>query len=96
MAASPDWPATATHTSVGDSASSVALTAANAARLWVHITNDSTAVLYVKLGATASATDYAARLEQYDTVKVYGYEYTGVIHGIWSSDAGGAARVVVV
>lgn len=95
LSALPALPATtATLANVGDSASSVTLRALNAARLGLTIYNDSTAILYVKLGATASATSF--------TTKVYPetlYElpsnpiYTGVVDGIWASDAGGNARV---
>lgn len=84
--------ATATVTSVNDSASNVTLLAANANRLGASIFNDSTSNLFVKLGATASQTDF--------TVKIAGggyyelpYHYTGRMDGIWSADSTGAARV---
>lgn len=83
---------TGTQTSVGDSATSVSLLAANTQRLGAIIVNDSAATLYVKLGATASTTSYAYKLYPDDTVEIPA-GYTGAIDGIWSSDAGGNARI---
>jgi hypothetical protein len=87
---------TATLTNVNDTASSTTLLSLNLARRGAYIFNDSTVALYVKLGTTASLTDF--------TVKVNGgayYElpfpvYTGRIDGIWASDASGAARMTEV
>jgi hypothetical protein len=85
--------ATATLANVNSSATNVTLQASNTARLGWACFNDSTAILYIKFGATASATSF--------TVKVAAggfYEmpvapvYTGIIDGIWAS-ANGAARV---
>lgn len=84
--------ATGTQTSVGDSASSVTVLASNANRLGATIYNDSSAALYLKCGATASTTSYAVKLFQDDYWEVP-YNYTGIIDGIWASDAGGNARV---
>jgi hypothetical protein len=84
--------ATATLSNVNDSASSVTLLAANTARLGASVFNDSTSTLYLKLGTTASTTSYTAQLQPYDLYEVPG-GYTGVIDGIWSADASGAARV---
>lgn len=84
---------TATRTTVADSASDVSLLASNANRLGATIANDSSAVLYIALGTTASATDYTARVVQYGYYEVP-YGYTGAIRGIWASDPGdGAARI---
>lgn len=83
----------ATLADVAGSATSVTLLASNASRIEATITNDSTADLYVKLGATASTTSYTVKLgqdESYVTDK-----YTGVIDGIWSS-ATGNARVTEI
>jgi hypothetical protein len=85
--------ATATVTSVADTASSTTLLASNASRLGASITNDSSARLYVKLGTTASATDYTVSLAQNDYYEVP-FGYTGRIDGIWASDPNaGAARI---
>lgn len=82
---------TATNSNVAASASSVTLLSANVNRLLVTIFNDSTDMLYIKLGATASTSSF--------TVKVLagGYyelpwNYTGRIDGIWSG-TNGAARI---
>lgn len=84
--------ATATLTNVNDSAGNVTVLAANAARVGAAIFNDSTAVLYLKLGATASTTSFTVKMQPDDYYEVPA-GYTGVIDGIWASDASGAARV---
>lgn len=85
--------ATGTQSTVADTASSTTLLASNANRLGATIANDSSAVLYVKLGATASATSYTARVVQYGLYELP-YGYTGVVDGIWATDPGdGAARI---
>lgn len=84
--------ATSAVTSVNDSATSVTLLASNASRLGASIFNDSTSILYVKLGTTASAIDYSARLEPQGYYEAPA-KYTGRIDGIWSSDSTGAAKV---
>ena len=56
-----------------------------------RIVNDSTAILYVACTEAASATNYTARLNQYDAVTIEGF--TGAIYGLWASDAGGNARI---
>ena len=84
---------TATLSNVSGSASSVTLVASNTDRISAKIYNDSSAVLYVKLGATASSTSYTYKLYQDDFVVVR--DYTGVIDGIWGS-ATGAARVTEI
>lgn len=83
---------TASHTNVSASASNVTLLSSNANRLGATIYNDSTAVLYVKLGATASTTSFVTKLYQDDYYEVP-FNYTGIIDGIWAS-ATGAARIV--
>ena len=79
--------------SVASSATSVTLKAANAARRELVVFNDSSAILYVKYGATASSTDFTHRLEPYDTL--IENVYTGIVDGIWAS-ATGNARVTEV
>lgn len=85
--------ATGTLTNVSGSASSVTLLASNASRRQAVIVNDSSAVLYIKFGTTASTTSYTYRLDPYDTLEVE--NYTGRIDGIWAS-AAGYARVTEV
>lgn len=84
---------TATLSNVASSASSVTLLSSNANRLNATIFNDSTQVLYVKFGATASATSYTVQIAAngYYELPVSNI-YTGIIDGIWAS-ANGNARV---
>lgn len=76
-------------TSVAGSAASVTLLASNAARLGGTIFNDSTAILYVKFGATASTSSFGYKLYP-DGVCDIPAGYTGVIDGIWASATGNA------
>lgn len=82
---------TATLSNVPATATSVTVLAANTARVGAQVYNDSSAVLYLKFGTTASTTSFTVPL----TANTY-YEvpagYTGIIDGIWAS-ATGAARV---
>lgn len=88
--------ATATSTNVASSASNVNLLALNTARKGATIYNDSTQILYLKLGTTASTTSYTVQLAPAGGTNSY-YEipfgYTGNIDGIWAS-ANGNARIV--
>lgn len=83
---------TGTLSNVVSSASSGTILAANTARYGATIWNDSTSVLYLRLGAgTASATSCTVKVAAdgyYETP----YGYTGAIVGIWAS-ANGNARV---
>lgn len=89
----PQKASTSAVTTVADNAANVTLLAANTNRLGATITNDSSARLHVKLGATASTTSYTASLAQHDYFEVP-FGYTGIIDGIWASDPNdGAARV---
>jgi len=86
--------ATATETQVADNAASVTILAANAARLGVSITNDSTVTLYLRMSSSAATTTvYSVPLVAGAYYEVP-YGYTGEITGIWASDPNtGAARV---
>ncbi len=86
--------ATNTTATVAGSATVVTLIASNANRLGATITNESAAVLYLKLGASASLTDYTCTLAPTaSSVNAY-YEvpfgFTGIITGIWASATGNA------
>jgi hypothetical protein len=83
--------ATPTQSSVAGSASSVSLLASNANRLGATVYNDSTAVLYVKLGTTASTTSYTTQISANEYYEVP-FQYTGAIDGLWTS-ATGSARI---
>jgi hypothetical protein len=78
-------------TSVNDTANSTTLLAANTSRKEAIIYNDSTAILYVKFGTTASATDFTYKVQPDGAID--DIRYTGRIDGIWASDASGAARI---
>lgn len=80
---------TPTQTSVAGSASSVSILAANASRKGATIANDSTAILYLKLGTTASTTSYSAKMQPDDYYELP-YGYIGAVDGIWSAAAGNA------
>lgn len=82
---------------VGDTTTSAQILAANAARIGGAIVNDSTAHLYLLMSSgTASATNYDYFVPGSVDGVPYTFEippgWTGPIHGIWASDAGGSAR----
>lgn len=82
---------TATLANVTSSASSTTVFAANGAARARTVYNDSTAVLYLKFGATASTTSYTV---QVDAGGYYEFPlplYGGLVDGIWAA-ANGAAR----
>lgn len=83
----------ATVTSVNDSATSVQLLAANAARKTATFFNDSTSLLYLKFGTTASTTDYTVKIAAGGYFELPLGAYTGRIDGIWSADSSGAVRI---
>lgn len=83
--------ATSTLTNVASSATNVTLLASNASRNGAAVFNDSTKVLYVKLGATASATSFTVKMLAASYFEVP-FHYTGIIDGIWAT-ANGSARV---
>lgn len=85
-------PSSSSVSSVSGSASSVSLLASNANRLGATFFNDSTAVLYLKLGATASTTSYTTQLGSFAYYELPFPIYTGAIDGIWAS-ATGAVRI---
>lgn len=79
---------TATLGNVAASATSVTLQASNSARRAVLIYNDSESSLYVKYGATASATSFTHKLGPFEALREE--LYSGVIDGIWDSATGSA------
>ena len=86
-------PASSTVSSVASSATSVTLLESNAARRMATIYNDSTQILYVKVGsATASSTSYTTQLTPNAYYEVPFPVCTGIIDGIWAS-ANGSARI---
>jgi hypothetical protein len=84
---------TATLSNVSSSASSVTILAANTSRLGATVFNDSTEVLYLKFGSTASSSSFTVKMlagAYYEMPTPH--VYVGVISGIWAS-ANGSARV---
>lgn len=81
----------AASTSVASSSTVVNLLAANTARKGATIYNESTAVLYVKFGAAASATSYTVQVAANAYYEIP-FGYTGLITGLWAT-ANGNARV---
>ncbi len=75
-------------TSVASVMTSAQLLAANTSRVEAVITNDSTAVLYVKLGTAVTSSSYTIKLTAGESLIVD--KYNGVIHGTWSSVNGNA------
>lgn len=73
------------------SASSVTLLAANGSVHGRAVYNDSTAVLYLKFGSTASTTSYTVQLASGAYYEFPQPVYAGQVDGIWAS-ANGAAR----
>lgn len=84
-------PGTSEVASVASSASNTTLLPANTNRLGATVYNDSTQVLYLKLGATATTSSYTVQLGANDYVEIP-FGYTGIIDGIWAA-ANGNARV---
>lgn len=82
----------ATLTNVASSATTVNLFAANGMASGRTIFNDSTAVLYVKFGATASTTSYTVQLAAGASYTFPAPLYAGQVDGIWAS-ANGNARL---
>lgn len=83
---------TSAITSVAGSSSSVSLLALNTSRKMATFYNDSTAILYLKLGATASTTSYTVQLVAGAYYELPWKSYTGAIDGIWAS-ATGSVRI---
>lgn len=85
----------AAHTSVASAITDTMLLAANVDRLGGTITNESTAILYIKLGTGAAVTSYWKALGPTATVGPsvdLPLGYTGQVDGIWAT-ANGFARV---
>ena len=90
----PHMAATATRTSVADSATAVSLLASNANRKGGSLINTSSALLYVGLGSVnPTTTDYTATLVQ-GQVYTWPPVFTGEIKGIWATDPNNGAALV--
>ena len=85
-------PQAATLANVASSSSSVNLFAATALAKGRTIFNDSTQVLYVKFGATASTSSYTVQIAAGGYYEFPQPAYSGNVDGIWAS-ANGNARL---
>ena len=90
-----DSATTATLANVSSSATNVTLLAANTARKGAYFYNDSTQILYLKLGATATTSSYTVEMGPEDFYELPNPIYVGIIDGIWAS-ANGALRVTEI
>jgi len=76
-----------------DQATAATLIASNSARKGFAVYNDSTQPMYLKFGATASATDFTTKLDPGGYYEMFGVGvYTGAVSGIWAADASGSSR----
>lgn len=80
---------TGSVTAVVSSATVVTLLASNSSRLGATIYNDSSKVLYLKLGTAASTTSYTTQMlpGAYYEIPT---SYSGIITGLWSAVNGNA------
>lgn len=77
---------------VASSATNVTIRAANTARRGLIVFNDSTEVLFIKFGATASSSSFTYKILAGGTYEMSQPIYNGIVDGIWAS-ANGNARV---
>lgn len=88
--------ATGTVTGVSDAATSATVLAANTSRKGAILHNNSTEILYVKFGATASIASggYTYKIPADGTLELQGERvYTGIIDGIWANNSTGYVNV---
>ena len=83
-------PQAATLASVASSDSSTNLFAATAKALCRTVYNDSTQVLYLKFGATASSSSYTVQLPAGAYYEFPQPVYSGNVDGIWAASNGNA------
>ena len=81
---------TSVVTKVASSATNVTLKVSNSLRLQLFIFNDSTNILYVKFGQTASLSDYTLKILAGGFYELPYPVYTGRVDGIWDSVNGNA------
>jgi hypothetical protein len=80
----------ATLANVASSATSVTVFSGNGAARGRSVWNDSTQVLYLKYGTTASATSYTVQLAAGAYYEFPQPIYAGRVDGIWASANGNA------
>ena len=79
--------------SVNSSVSSVQLLLGSSLRVEGIIQNDSTSILYIKFGTSASSSSFTISLDPQEAVVIDNYK--GDVHGAWSS-VNGSAKVTFV
>lgn len=87
-------PSASAITSVASATTSATIKAANTSRKGLTVFNDSTAILYIALAATASTTAYTAQVGASDYYEVP-FGYAGPVSGVWAT-ANGNARVTEI
>lgn len=87
----PARPSTNNTSNVAASITNVELLASNSIRLGATIFNDSSSLLYIKLGVTASSNDFTIKLFPACYYEIP-FGYTGEVDGLWVS-AVGYARI---
>lgn len=87
-------PSVATRTQVNDTNTDTLLLAANLNRLGAIVVNDSSATLYLGLGATTvTSTNYTTKILPNGYFEIP-FSFTGQIRGIWATDPNdGGARI---
>lgn len=87
----PSTVSTATPAALASAATSAQLLAANASRKGLLVTNTDANTLYLKYGATASATDFTVAIPTGAYWEMPQPIYTGRIDVIWAADGSGSA-----
>ena len=75
---------TGTPTTVPSSTNSVTILAANSNRKGATFWNESTAILYLQIGAVAAPNSFTAKLLPQGYYELP-FHYIGVVSGIWSA-----------
>ena len=83
-------PGTVTVTNVGASVTAVTLAALNTNRRGLSIFNNSSALLYLKLGSGATTSSFTAVLNPQSLYELPEPIYQGIVTGIWLAAAGNA------
>jgi hypothetical protein len=81
---------TATLANVASSATNVTLVSSSTSRKGLIVHNDSTQIVYVKYGATASTSSYTYKIPADATWEMPSPIYTGQVDAIWASANGNA------
>lgn len=87
---------TSTLSNVTAANTNTTLLTSNASRRQAVLYNDADTAVYVKFGATASATSFSYKLLPAQTLELPFPVYTGIIDGIWAGSPTGAMRVTEV